>query len=137
MNTATDEPDDTFTVRILWTTDGMLSPIITVSLPEDMCEDERATMLEAIGETARERKGPHKVEVFAGCNCEDHVSIKDGPMHLGALDLRKNGTPRPPPLAAWLRKEMVMTGYLPPLSRLRTEIAWLNPKTREVVIDAK
>lgn len=122
--------DDTFTVRILWATDGMLAPIISISLPKDMCKQERATMLDAIGDTARERKGSHKVDVFTACGVEDHVSITKGPMHISAMSVRKNGTPRPPPLIKWLLKELPRTGFLPPASRLRFEVSWLAPRSK-------
>ncbi len=128
--------DDTFPVRILWATDGMLAPIISISLPKDMCKQERATMLDAIGDTARERKGSHKVEVFTACGVEDHVSITKGPMHISAMSVRKNGTPRPPPLIKWLLKELPRTGFLPPASRLRFEVSWLAPRSRLPVVDS-
>lgn len=44
-----------FKVRILWTVTGMYAPIITVSIPSDIIDEEN--MLEGIADLLRERGG--------------------------------------------------------------------------------
>lgn len=130
-----DPADAPFIVRIMWTTDGMLTPIISISLPADMDEQERAVMLEGIGDAARERDKKATVEVFAGANCEDHACIRPAKMHTPALSVRKNGTPRPPALIPWLIKELPLYRFLPPRPHLKFEVVWMPPKSRETVVD--
>ena len=125
--TAVDEVER-FKVRILWTVTGMYAPIITVSIPSDIIDEEN--MLEGIADLLRERGGCD-VEYRAGGL--PYVQVKVADMHVKSV--RKNGTPPAPAVVKWLVKTLPGHDLLPRPHRLAFEVKWLKPGTRDEIVD--
>jgi len=124
-----DKDENLITMRILWTTTGMCQPFVSIAIKSEMIDDERCAILQHIADIITEgrKRQKDKVEVYTGCNCEDHVHVTVNAFHFSKTS--KDGKTPAPAFVKWLCKRIEAEQVAPP-GRLKISIVWLNPDTR-------
>ncbi len=123
------EDDDCITVGVLWTTNNMAQPLVSITVKTEMVDSEREMILMQIGEfidTNRKRK-KETAEITVGRNCEDHVTVLANEMWFAKPS--KGNVVAPPTFVKWLRKTLPLAGIIP-VERLRFAVQWLDHRTR-------
>ena len=124
--------DDHIVLRILWTTNNLCIPIVSMSVASEMDDAERIRILHACAEfiTEKRKRQRDKVEETLGRNCEDHITVTCNAMFFPrAVNV---GNMRPAPaFVKWLVKALPDSDIIPK-RRLKLRVAWSDNRTREL-----